>query len=87
MSLPAFVATGVFCFILSWNEFLYATALTSSDAVRTCRRRPALPIGQGTTQWGGLNAAGVLTTIPVVVFFLFFQRYLVQGLTEGAVKG
>ena len=44
-------------------------------------------IGQGTTEWGSLNAAGVLTTIPVVVFFLFFQRYLVQGLTEGAVKG
>ena len=87
VSLPAFVATGVFCFILSWNEFLYATVLTSSDEVRTLPAALGSMIGQGTTEWGSLNAAGVLTTIPVVVFFLFFQRYLVQGLTEGAVKG
>jgi multiple sugar transport system permease protein len=87
LSVPALVATGVFCFILSWNEFLYATVLTTSDSVRTLPAALGLMMGQGYTQWGGLNAAGILTTLPVVVFFLFFQRYLVQGLTAGAMKG
>ncbi len=87
LSVPALVATGVFCFILSWNEFLYATVLTTSDSVRTLPAALGLMIGQGYTQWGGLNAAGILTTLPVVVFFLFFQRYLVEGLTAGAMKG
>jgi len=87
MSVPALVAAGVFCFILSWNEFLYATVLTSSDAVRTLPAALGGLIGQGTTQWGALNAAGILTTLPVVVFFLVFQRYLVGGLSAGAVKG
>lgn len=87
LSKPALVATGVFCFILSWNEFLYATVLTTSDAVRTLPAALGMMIGQGYTQWGGLNAAGILTTIPVIVFFLYFQRYLVRGLTAGAVKG
>lgn len=87
LSTPALVATGVFCFILSWNEFLYATVLTTSDEVRTLPAALGMMIGQGYTQWGGLNAAGVLTTVPVVVFFLLFQRHLVQGLTAGATKG
>jgi len=84
---PALVATGVFCFILSWNEFLYATVLTSSDAVRTLPAALGQMIGQGYTQWGSLNAAGIMTTLPVVVFFLLFRRYLVAGLTAGAMKG
>ena len=87
LSKPALVATGVFCFILSWNEFLYATVLTTSDGVRTLPAALGMMIGQGYTQWGGLNAAGLLTTIPVIAFFLYFQRYLVRGLTAGAMKG
>ena len=87
MSGPALVATGVFCFILSWNEFLYATVLTTSDTVRTLPAALGQMIGQGYTQWGALNAAGIMTTVPVVVFFLLFQRYLVSGLTAGAMKG
>lgn len=87
MSRPALLATGVFCFILSWNEFLYATVLTTSDSVRTLPAALGQMIGQGYTQWGSLNAAGIMTTIPVVVFFLLFQRHLVSGLTAGAMKG
>jgi multiple sugar transport system permease protein len=87
MSGPALVATGVFCFILSWNEFLYATVLTTSDTVRTLPAALGQMIGQGYTQWGALNAAGIMTTLPVVLFFMLFQRYLVSGLTAGAMKG
>ncbi|GLQ55601.1 carbohydrate ABC transporter permease [Devosia nitrariae] len=87
LSIPALVATSVFCFILSWNEFLYATVLTTSNDVRTLPAALGIMIGQGYTQWGGLNAAGVLTTLPVIIVFVFFQRYLVDGLTAGATKG
>lgn len=87
LSVPALVATGVFCFILSWNEFLYATVLTTSDTVRTLPAALGLMMGQGYTQWGALNAAGLLTTLPVVIAFAYFQRYFVDGLTAGATKG
>jgi ABC-type glycerol-3-phosphate transport system permease component len=87
ISVPAILATCVFCFILSWNEFLYATVFTSSESVRTLPAALGQMVGQGYTQWGGLNAAGVMTTLPVVIGFLLFQRYLVSGLTAGAMKG
>ena len=87
ISVPAILATCVFCFILSWNEFLYATVFTSSDAVKTLPAALGGLVGQGYTQWGSLNAAGVMTTLPVVIGFLMFQRYLVSGLTAGAMKG
>ena len=87
LSTPALVATGVFCFILSWNEFLYATVLTTSDNVRTLPAALGLMMGQGYTQWGALNAAGIMTTLPVIIAFAYFQKYFVQGLTAGAMKG
>jgi len=87
LSTPALVATGVFCFILSWNEFLYATILTTSDDVRTLPAALGLMMGQGYTQWGALNAAGMMTTLPVIVAFIYFQKFFVQGLTAGAMKG
>jgi multiple sugar transport system permease protein len=87
ISVPAILATCVFSFILSWNEFLYATVFTSSDSVRTLPAALGQMVGQGYTQWGSLNAAGVMTTLPVVIGFLLFQRYFVSGLTAGAVKG
>jgi multiple sugar transport system permease protein len=87
ISVPAILATGVFCFILSWNEFLYATVFTTSNSVRTLPAALGQMVGQGYTQWGGLNAAGVMTTLPVVICFVLFQRYLVSGLTAGAMKG
>lgn len=87
LSAPALVATGVFCFILSWNEFLYATVLTTSDSVRTLPAALGLMMGQGYTQWGALNAAGIMTTLPVIIAFAYFQKYFVQGLTAGAMKG
>jgi ABC-type glycerol-3-phosphate transport system permease component len=87
ISTPAILASAVFCFILSWNEFLYATVFTSSDSVRTLPAALGQMVGQGYTQWGGLNAAGVMTTLPVVIGFLAFQRHFVNGLTAGAMKG
>jgi multiple sugar transport system permease protein len=84
---PGIVATTVFSFTLSWNEFLYALIIINSDRLRT------VPIGiLGLTfgdvyPWGRLMAAGVLASLPAVIIYLAMQKYVVQGLTAGAVKG
>ena len=87
LALPAIAATTVFSFVISWNEFLYATVFTISEHARTLPAAIGLLMGQGYTEWGMLSAAGVFTTIPVVLLFVFLKKYLIKGLTAGALKG
>jgi multiple sugar transport system permease protein len=86
LSIPGLVSAGVFCFISSWNEYLYAFLYTSMRA----RTLPVL-IGEFTTKVGTdylkMAAAGVVASLPPVALALVFQRFLIRGLTEGAVKG
>jgi multiple sugar transport system permease protein len=80
------VATGVFVFIAAWNEFLFALALTQSQAATA----PLSVVGfrnEYGVQWGAIGAAALLISTPVVVFAVVMQRYLVRGLTMGSVKG
>jgi multiple sugar transport system permease protein len=82
---PGMVATGVFCFIFSWTEFFFALTLTKSHAV---------PIsvyvvnffGNLGVQWGQIGAATIISITPVFILSIIVQRYLVRGLTLGAVK-
>ena len=83
--MPGVVTTGIYIFVTSWNEYLFAMML-SGDAVRTVTVALQLFIGEFTIQWGLLTAGGVLIAIPVTILFLFVQRRLVGGLTAGAVK-
>jgi N,N'-diacetylchitobiose transport system permease protein len=85
---PGLVATSVFAFITSWNEFIYANTLLHDDQHRT------LPVflslmygGSRAVDWGAIMAVSTLISIPVVIFFLFVQRRIAFGLTVGAVKG
>jgi multiple sugar transport system permease protein len=86
LSAPGLVSAAVFCFIASWNEYLYAFLYTSMRA----RTLPVL-IGEFTTKVGTdylkMAAAGVVASAPPVLLALIFQRFLIRGLTEGAVKG
>jgi multiple sugar transport system permease protein len=86
LSVPGLMSAGVFCFIASWNEYLYAFLYTSMQA----RTIPVL-IGEFTTKVGTdylkMAAAGVVASAPPVLLALVFQRFLIRGLTEGAVKG
>src|SRR5690554_2990461 len=84
---PGIAATVIYCFILSWNEFLFATTFISTPDLRTLPIGLQSFIGQYATDWNLLMAGAVVTTLPVVVLFIFLQRYLVAGLTAGAVKG
>jgi ABC-type glycerol-3-phosphate transport system permease component len=84
---PGIIAIAVFAFIFSWNEYLFPLVLINSDAGKTLPLGVAGFMGNLTVEWGPLLASGVVAVIPVLVLFLFLQRYLVEGLMAGAVKG
>ncbi|WP_051661242.1 carbohydrate ABC transporter permease [Bosea sp. 117] len=84
--LPGLAATMVIVFMFAWNEYLLASILTSRDA-RTLPVIAASAIQPKAISWGLSSAAGVIMSLPVVVLVLLMQRYLVRGLTLGAVKG
>ncbi len=84
---PGLAATAVFCLIISWNEFLFALVLTQTDAAMTLPVGIAGRVTQYEIKWGVMSAAGVVAMMPILVFALAVQRYLVRGLSLGAVKG
>jgi multiple sugar transport system permease protein len=86
ISLPGVVSVGVYTFMLSWNEFLFALMLTKQH-VRTVPIRISLFIGQNAVDWQGMFAMSILGSLPVLLIFLVFQRYFLGGLTAGSVKG
>ncbi len=83
--MPGIVTTGVYIFVTSWNEYLFAMMLSGQN-VRTVTVALQLFIGEFTVQWGLLTAGGTLIAIPVTLLFLLVQKRLVSGLTSGAVK-
>jgi multiple sugar transport system permease protein len=87
LTLPGIVATAGFCFTGAWGEILFALLLNSSASASTFPVGLLLYSTRATIEYGPMMAAGVLALIPVCIFFFLIQRYLVQGLTAGAVKG
>ena len=85
---PGLVATSVFAFITTWNEYIFARVLLNDQSKQTVTVWLSYFLGSSRhTDWGALMAASTLTAIPVVVFFLLVQRRIAFGLTAGAVKG
>lgn len=84
---PGLAATAVFCLIVSWNEFLFALVLTQTDAAMTLPVGIAGRVTQYEIKWGVMSAAASVAIVPILVFALALQKYLVRGLSMGAVKG
>ncbi len=85
---PGLLAAGVYTFLIAWDEYLFASTLMVQADMRTLP--PGIIqsfVGQFYLNWPNVMAASVLMTVPVTVLFIFFQKYLVKGLTAGAVKG
>jgi len=87
LSVPGLVATSLFCFLLSWEEFLIALIFTSSPEAKTIPVAIAEFTGRHAIDFGMMAAGGIIAAIPPVLIALVFQRYLVSGLSSGAVKG
>ena len=88
VALPGLVAAGIFCFLVAWNEFVFAILLTSTLNSQTLPTRVAQFVSdQRVYNPGLLFAAGTLAIIPPVLITLGLQRFLLRGLLAGAIKG
>jgi multiple sugar transport system permease protein len=86
LTLPGLAVTAIFAFIYAWNEFLYASMLTSFNA-KTLPVMISTFMSDQYLRWGEMSAMGSMMIIPVLIFSAATQKYLVRGLTFGAVKG
>jgi len=85
LAAPGLAATAILCFVLSWNEFLYAFVLVAFEGRTLTVGIPGLVTPHGTL-WGQVAAVAVVATLPIVVFTFLVQKHLVRGLTFGAIK-
>ncbi len=86
VSLPGIVATSVYTFLLCWNEFLFALTLTKSSDMRTVPIGIQMLMGQHAFEWNEMMAMSVLGSVPLMLVYLFAQKYFLAGMTAGAVK-
>ncbi|MCH1460774.1 MAG: sugar ABC transporter permease [Candidatus Poseidonia sp.] len=87
LSLPAVAVTALFSFLAAWNEFLLALTFNTSNDMYTLPVGLASMISSTGQAWGDFAAASLLVSLPVALLFLFFQRFLIEGLSAGGVKG
>jgi multiple sugar transport system permease protein len=85
--MPGIVSTALFTFLLAWDEFFFALIFTSTLAAKTVPVAIAEFTGRYVVDVTGMMTGGVLAALPPVLLALIFQRYIVSGLTTGAVKG
>jgi arabinogalactan oligomer / maltooligosaccharide transport system permease protein len=84
---PAVAVTALFSFMTAWNEFIQAATFMDKMNMYTAPVGLRFFVGGFSQQWGYFAAGAIITAIPIVVLFLVLQKYVVSGLTAGAVKG
>lgn len=87
ISLPGMVSVGMYTFMQAWNEYLFALALTKTNNMRTVPIGINLLMGQHVWDWAQMMAMSVIGSIPVLILFIFFQKYFIAGMSSGGVKG
>lgn len=85
---PGILAVGIYAFLMTWDDYLHAATLIQSDNLRTLSVGISLRyLGELSYDWSLINSISVVGTLPMVLVFFFFQKYMVKGLVAGAVKG
>lgn len=87
VTLPGLASTFSFVYILSWNEYLFATTFISTNEKRLITTTMASAIGQFNVDYAKLIPAAILSTLPLIVLFMVIQRYIIKGLAMGSTKG
>jgi len=87
LALPGIIATSIFTFILAWNDYIFVRILITSDELKTLSVGIADLYNATVIDWGMIMAGSMLITVPVLIFFVFVQRYLIAGWGAGAMKG
>jgi multiple sugar transport system permease protein len=87
IALPGTVATLLFAFLLAWQDLLWALCLISIDEKRTVTLGVAFAVGEFVVKWPMLTAASLIGSLPTLILYLLLQRFYVEGLARGAVKG
>lgn len=85
-AVPGLVSVGMYTFMQAWNEYLFALTLTKTNDMRTVPIGISMLMGQHSYEWSQMMAMSVLGSLPVLILFLFFQRYFIAGMTAGSVK-
>ncbi|GMA51850.1 hypothetical protein GCM10025857_32070 [Alicyclobacillus contaminans] len=87
LTTPGLFAAAVFTFVASWTEFFMAFVFNSSDQMRTIPVGIALFSSQFSVPYGDIFAGSIISVLPIVILVVIFRRWIVSGLTQGAVKG
>jgi ABC-type molybdate transport system permease subunit len=87
VSTPGLATVAIFSFVRAWNEYVMARILIQSDELKTINLGLQKFVQEFQVDWSLLSAGAVIATVPTILFLLFAQKYLVQGLTSGAIKG
>ncbi len=88
ITVPGMISIAIYGFVWSWNDLLYSMTLVTDATKRTLASGLVMTfLGEASTNWGYMMAASIVAAIPVTIVFVFLQRYFIQGLTGGAVKG
>ena len=87
LTVPGLVSTAIYSFVTGWNEYMFTALFTSSESKKTLSVAIGQMAGFDSVMWNELMAASVMSSVPLIVIFIFLQRYFISGMTQGSIKG
>lgn len=85
---PGMLASGLYAFLMTWDDYLHAVTLIQTDSLRTLSAGVSLRyLGELSFDWSLINSISIVSMLPMIILFFFFQKYMISGLVAGAVKG
>ena len=86
VAIPGVVATVIYAFLQNWNEYMFASVLMSADEKKTITFAISMMADAYKIQWNYLMCAALISSIPTLIIFITLQKYLISGMTSGAIK-